>query len=136
MLLPTRCSHHIHRFANEYGPLYKLRVGPFLWVLVTDPAEAAKVLKQSKSYLGTRPQALYRPLRMGVQPQLSNLLTLSDGPEHSAVRQATMGCFSPANLKLVGGGGQGRQGLRWLCQGVCVCVQVARRCRVRGVWDA
>jgi hypothetical protein len=52
---------------------------------------------------GHRPEPLYAALRLGVVPEVHNILTLSDGAQHSALRQAVTPCFSSANMKQVGG---------------------------------
>ena len=78
----------------------RLRVLGTPMVLLSDPAEATKVLRRGPSYI-PKARQLYAALEAGVTPRTPNLLTADDGPMWRAVRAAVAPAFSGASLKQV-----------------------------------
>lgn len=78
----------------------RLRMGSKAMLVVSDPAEATKLLKRGGTYLH-KSRDLYAALEVGVEPRTPNLLTDDDGPMWKAVRNAVAPAFSATSLKQV-----------------------------------
>ncbi|GBF98675.1 cytochrome P450 [Raphidocelis subcapitata] len=101
-ILSPRAPFYLAEWAEACGPVTRLRMAvatkPLL--VVSDPAEAAKVLRRGPSYL-PKSRALYAALEIGIQPRTPNMLTASDGPVWKAVRACVAPAFSATSLKQV-----------------------------------
>ncbi|KAI8464971.1 MAG: cytochrome P450 [Monoraphidium minutum] len=97
-ILSDRAPLILAEWAAAHGPLVRLRVLGTPMVLLSDPGEAARVLRRGPEYI-PKARQLYAALEAGVQPQTANLLTADDGPMWKAVRSAVAPAFSASSLK-------------------------------------
>jgi cytochrome P450 len=103
-LLSPRAPFVFAEWAEACGPVTRLRMGATPLLLVSDPAEAAKLLRRGASYI-PKSREIYAALEIGVEPRTPNMLTANDGPMWKSVRTCVAPAFSATSLKQVRGGG-------------------------------
>ena len=87
-------------YANKFGALVRLRLPHASCVILSDLAEASRLLRRGPDYL-PKSRKLYEALELGIQPKTPNLVTANDGPMWKLVRTAIAPAFSATSLQKV-----------------------------------
>ncbi|EFJ41922.1 hypothetical protein VOLCADRAFT_107481, partial [Volvox carteri f. nagariensis] len=84
------------KWAEEYGPIYKLSLPGAMVVVLTEPEAITTVIKLERF---EKDRMMYKVLEEITSETLPNMLTVPTGPYYRAVRKAITPAFSSANLR-------------------------------------